>query len=106
MCGRYYRQADKQRIAEAMHAEVPFAVTPSYNIAPQTMQPVIRLDRETGDREATMMRWGLLPYFAKDGQRPVGDCRYKRHLPRTDEKAPLPRAGGCLLRMARAGREE
>jgi putative SOS response-associated peptidase YedK len=66
MCGRYYRQADKQRIAEAMHAEVPFTVTPSYNIAPQTMQPVIRLDRETGNREAAMMRWGLLPYFAKD----------------------------------------
>src|SRR5271170_6022622 len=68
MCGRYYRQADKQRIAEAMHAEVPFEVTPSYNIAPQTMQPVIRLDRETGNREAAMMRWGLLPYFAKDAK--------------------------------------
>src|SRR5271155_570441 len=68
MCGRYYRQADKQRIAEAMHAEVPFAVTPSYNIAPQTMQPVIRLDGETGNREAAMMRWGLLPYFAKDAK--------------------------------------
>ena len=51
-----------------MHAEVPFTVTPSYNIAPQTMQPVIRLDRETGKREASMMRWGLLPYFAKDAK--------------------------------------
>ena len=55
MCGRYYRQADKQRIAQAMHAEVPFAGFPSYNIAPQTMQPVIRLDRETGNRQAAMM---------------------------------------------------
>jgi len=68
MCGRYYRQADKQRIAEAMHAEVPFTVSASYNVAPQTEQPVIRLNKDTGAREAAMMRWGLLPYFAKDSK--------------------------------------
>ena len=68
MCGRYYRQADKQRIAEAMHAEVPFTVSASYNVAPQTEQPVIRLNKDTGAREAAMMRWVLLSYFAKDSK--------------------------------------
>jgi putative SOS response-associated peptidase YedK len=38
---------------------------PSYNIAPTTMQPVIRKNRDTGEREMVAMRWGLVPHFAK-----------------------------------------
>jgi putative SOS response-associated peptidase YedK len=52
MCGRYFRRSDKQRIAEAFHLgvfeDLPLEVAPSYNIAPTTMQPVIR---NTGERE-------------------------------------------------------
>jgi putative SOS response-associated peptidase YedK len=68
MCGRYYRRADKQRIAEAFHlGELPedFVLPPDFNVAPSTFQPVIRQSRETGGRELVMMRWGLVPYFAK-----------------------------------------
>jgi putative SOS response-associated peptidase YedK len=43
-----------------------FDIPPSYNIAPTTFQPVIRLDRDTGEREITMMRWGLIPSWCKD----------------------------------------
>ena len=68
MCGRYYRTSDKQRIAAAMRAEVPFPLVPSYNIAPQSTQPVIRLNEETGEREAVLMRWGLHPWFAQDSK--------------------------------------
>lgn len=71
MCGRYGRRADKQRIAEWMQThntsvfdESYFA--PSFNVAPQSLQPVVRLDRETGERELTIMRWGLVPFWAKD----------------------------------------
>lgn len=71
MCGRYGRRADKQRIAEWMQAhstsvfeESYFA--PSFNVAPQSYQPIVRLDRETGQRELTVMRWGLVPFWAKD----------------------------------------
>jgi putative SOS response-associated peptidase YedK len=39
---------------------------PSYNIAPQSFQPVVRLDAETGERELTVMRWGLVPFWSKD----------------------------------------
>ena len=69
MCGRYYRRSDKQRIAEAFHLgtldDIPLEAAPSYNIAPSTMQPVIRNNRDTGEREMVAMRWGMVPNFAK-----------------------------------------
>jgi putative SOS response-associated peptidase YedK len=37
-----------------------------YNVAPTSFQPVIRAERDSGERELTLMRWGLVPYFAKD----------------------------------------
>lgn len=73
MCGRYGRRADKQRIAEYMqtHNTNVFddsLLAPSYNVAPQQFQPVVRLSRETGERELTVMRWGLIPYWSKDSK--------------------------------------
>jgi putative SOS response-associated peptidase YedK len=41
---------------------------PSYNVAPQSLQPVVRLDSETGERELTIMRWGLIPFWSKDSK--------------------------------------
>ena len=41
---------------------------PSYNVAPQCLQPVVRFDGETGQRELTVMRWGLVPFWAKDSK--------------------------------------
>jgi putative SOS response-associated peptidase YedK len=41
---------------------------PSYNVAQQTMQPIVRLDTETGQRELTVMRRGLVPFWSKDGK--------------------------------------
>ena len=40
----------------------------SYNVAPQTFQPVVRLNRDTGQREIVLMRWGLIPYWSKDAK--------------------------------------
>ena len=40
--------------------------SPSYNVAPQTFQPVVRLNRDTGDREIVLMHWGLVPFWARD----------------------------------------
>jgi putative SOS response-associated peptidase YedK len=69
MCGRYYRHSDKQRTAEAFHlGNLPddFVLPPwDYNVAPTTFQPVIRHTKETGERELVMMRWGMVPHFAK-----------------------------------------
>ena len=76
MCGRYGRRGDKQRIAEWMQThdtnvfdEIDDTyLAPSYNVAPQSFQQVVRLSRETGARELTVMRWGLVPYWSKDGK--------------------------------------
>ncbi len=68
MCGRYVRRSDKQRIAEhfRVHPESFPDLGVSYNVAPQTFQPIVRLNRDTGEREIVMMRWGLLPFWAKE----------------------------------------
>jgi putative SOS response-associated peptidase YedK len=82
MCGRYARRSDKQKIAElfAVHGPVIPDFGPSWNVAPQTFQPVIRLNRDTGEREIVMMRWGLIPYWmllAKSVIRPILQCGRK-----------------------------
>jgi putative SOS response-associated peptidase YedK len=77
MCGRYGRRADKQRIAEwfRTHNTDVFDeeyyetneryFTPSHNITPQSIQPVVRHDRDTGERALAVMKWGLVPYWSK-----------------------------------------
>jgi len=66
MCGRYVRRSDKQRIVDYFHTGATvFEIPPSYNIAPTSFQPVIRSDRDTGERELTMMRWGLIPSWKR-----------------------------------------
>jgi putative SOS response-associated peptidase YedK len=69
MCGRYLRRSDKYHLAEVFqiagdldHLDIPPV---SYNIGPTTHQPVIRHNRNTGERELVLMRWGLVPQFAK-----------------------------------------
>jgi len=43
-------------------------LAPSYNVAPQSFQPVVRLSPETGERELTVMRWGLVPFWSENGK--------------------------------------
>jgi putative SOS response-associated peptidase YedK len=69
MCGRYYSLFDKQQVADHFHvrrtADNVGIIAPNYNVAPGDPQPVIRRSRETGERELVMMRWGIVPWFAK-----------------------------------------
>ena len=65
MCGRYYRVEDKQEIADYFHAQAigeDLDYVPGFNIAPTTVQPVIRLARESDTRDLVPMRWGLVGY--------------------------------------------
>jgi putative SOS response-associated peptidase YedK len=41
---------------------------PSYNVTPQSFQPVVRLSSDGGRREAALLRWGLVPSWAKDAR--------------------------------------
>ena len=61
MCGRYRRRSDKQRIAELFAAsadldELYFG--PDDDVAPRSMQPVIRINSR-GERKISLMRWGF-----------------------------------------------
>src|ERR1700759_2828275 len=78
MCGRYVRRSDKQRIAEHFHVHNPSLPEfgPSWSVAPQTFQPIVRLNRDTGEREIVLMRWGLIPFWSNDekiGLRTIND---------------------------------
>jgi putative SOS response-associated peptidase YedK len=70
MCGRFARRSTQQVLADWFGVEMEdmpwFA--PSYNVAPQSTQPVVRLNAETGKPEFALMRWGLVPYWAKDAK--------------------------------------
>jgi putative SOS response-associated peptidase YedK len=72
MCGRYTLFIATEQIYRYFGiANPPPEVTdtdlkPSWNIAPQTMQPVIRLNLLTWQREMVLMRWGLVPFFSKE----------------------------------------
>ena len=68
MCGRYVRKSTRREIAAWFGTEEEETLDwgASYNVAPQTFQPVVRLNRDTGKREIVLMRWGLIPYWSKD----------------------------------------
>jgi putative SOS response-associated peptidase YedK len=40
----------------------------SYNVAPQTFQPIVRLNSDTDEREIVMMRWGLIPVWSRNAK--------------------------------------
>lgn len=65
MCGRYVLVSPGEVIAEHFRlSEVP-VYPPSYNIAP-TQQALVVRETPAGAREAVMLRWGLIPAWAKD----------------------------------------
>jgi len=63
MCGRYVL-AQAARFERAMQlARVSWSFQISYNVAPTQSVPVVR--SVDGERAGVMMRWGLIPFFAK-----------------------------------------
>ena len=70
MCGRFARKSTQEILAEWFDLdleEMPW-FAPSYNVAPQSIQPVVRLNRDTGRREAALLRWGLVPSWSRDSK--------------------------------------
>ena len=68
MCGRYARKSAQELLAEWFDLDLNLMpwFTASYNAAPQSFQPVVRLDPESSQRRIALMRWGLVPSWAKD----------------------------------------
>ena len=64
MCGRYELHTHPAVVALAMGLQYPPAIEARYNIAPTQQVPIVRL--EDGERELSQIRWGLVPFWAKD----------------------------------------
>ena len=63
MCGRYVSpdEASIEREFNLVHSEWQFP--PSYNVAPTQSVPIVR--NLKGTPHGALMRWGLIPYFAR-----------------------------------------
>ena len=68
MCGRYTLRVSPAELADLFGVINQFDWSPRYNIAPtQTVAAVRSL--ESGDgREMALLKWGLIPFWAKDAK--------------------------------------
>ena len=66
MCGRYRLSRRKQLVEEYFAASGVDEWSPRFNVAPTQPVPVIRQHPKGPVRELSMMRWGLIPSWAKD----------------------------------------
>jgi|ERR1017187_9346883 putative SOS response-associated peptidase YedK len=68
MCGRYKLSRRKQIVEEYFDTAVSDDPewNPRFNVAPTQPVPVIRQNLKEPIRELSLMRWGLIPRWAKD----------------------------------------
>ena len=69
MCGRARLSSDVSeiKIVFGVPPERPTPnFAPSWNLAPTDPAPVVYYDAKDGGRRLEVMRWGLIPYWAKD----------------------------------------
>jgi putative SOS response-associated peptidase YedK len=67
MCGRYRLSRRKQVIEEYFDTgDWQDDWSPRYNVAPTQPVPVIRQNPKEPARELSLMKWGLVPHWAKD----------------------------------------
>jgi putative SOS response-associated peptidase YedK len=64
MCGRYTLKTPVEKLARFFGLPEDPDLRPRYNIAPT--QPVATVVVLTGERRLRLMRWGLVPHWAKD----------------------------------------
>ncbi|MBO0347627.1 SOS response-associated peptidase [Phormidium pseudopriestleyi FRX01] len=66
MCGRFSFYQAPETVAELFQlAGIP-QIKPRYNIAPTQSVSTVLQQEETQERQFQMMRWGLIPFWAKD----------------------------------------
>lgn len=67
MCGRFTLNVDLDELCRFF--DVPTLAPllgPRFNIAPSQGIPTIRFDAKAGKRQLALLKWGLVPYWAKD----------------------------------------
>ena len=68
MCGRYRLARKKEILAEVFDVGDDDDWSPRYNIAPSQSVPVVRQDATQPVRSFSLIRWGLIPFWAKDAK--------------------------------------
>ena len=66
MCGRFALKAPPRSIQEHFHLPEKVDLSPRYNIAPSQTIAVVRHLPGKDIRQLDMLRWGLIPHWAKD----------------------------------------
>lgn len=64
MCGRFTQRKPTERIVKEFQLEEAPKIEARYNIAPT--QNVLAIRRTPDGNEAVMLKWGLIPSWAKD----------------------------------------
>jgi putative SOS response-associated peptidase YedK len=65
MCGRFALIVDASILAGVFDVDPPRELAPRFNIAPTQTIPIVRAGKEA-PRECSLVRWGLVPSWAKD----------------------------------------
>ena len=61
MCGRFTLKTSRAKIAELIGSLKSLPLFgPRFNIAPSQPVLAIRIDPESGEREGTLLKWGLI----------------------------------------------
>ena len=66
MCGRFTLFEADAILSKEFGAPISFGLAPRYNIAPSQQILAVRPSTGKGGREAALLRWGLIPHWAKD----------------------------------------
>lgn len=66
MCGRYTLSTPTDLLSDLFELETAVIVTPRFNIAPTQEAPVVRMDSDGKARRLDLLKWGLVPFWAKD----------------------------------------
>lgn len=66
MCGRFTLQHSGEMLAQIFGVKVSQDIKPRYNIAPTQHVPVVRTSPEDNMLHIDLLKWGLIPSWAKD----------------------------------------
>jgi len=66
MCGRYRLTAKERHLRDHFGLDEDPAWTPRWNIAPTQLVPIVRQKSVSSTRSFDLVRWGLIPSWAKD----------------------------------------
>ena len=66
MCGRFLLYTDPETLEVKFHFFLAAVMEKRYNIAPTQDISIIRFNRESGKRELSNVKWGLIPHWARE----------------------------------------